>query len=102
MPEESRKRALFRELVDQILYGEGQAPAELRAQAYENEVLPPPLDALVGKVVAEPATVTARDFAEAKASGFSEDELFEVVVCAAVGQAARLYETGLAALKEAH
>jgi hypothetical protein len=37
----------------------------------------------------------------AKASGFSEDQLFELVICAAVGQSARLYEAGLAALAEA-
>jgi hypothetical protein len=37
----------------------------------------------------------------AKASGRTEDELFELVVCAAVGHSARLYEAGLAALAEA-
>jgi hypothetical protein len=48
-----------------------------------------------------PAQVTDADFAAAKASGFSEDQLFELVICAAVGQSARLYEAGLAALAEA-
>jgi alkylhydroperoxidase/carboxymuconolactone decarboxylase family protein YurZ len=36
-----------------------------------------------------------------KESGLSEDEVFELVVCAAVGQAARQYESALAALAEA-
>ena len=31
----------------------------------------------------------------------SEDQLFELVVCAAVGQSTRLYEAGLAVLAEA-
>jgi hypothetical protein len=45
--------------------------------------------------------VTEADFAAAKASGLSEDQLFELVVCAAVGQSTRQYEAGLAALAEA-
>jgi len=57
--------------------------------------------ALIGKVASSPAQVTDADFAAAKASGFSEDQLFELVVSAAVGQSARLYEAGLAALAEA-
>jgi alkylhydroperoxidase family enzyme len=56
------------------------------------------LDALIGKVADTPTQVTEEDFAAAKASGFSEDQLFELVICAAVGQSARLYEAGLAAL----
>jgi alkylhydroperoxidase family enzyme len=59
------------------------------------------LDVLIGKVTARPALVTDADFSAAKAAGFSEDQLFELVVSAAVGQAARLYEAGLAALAEA-
>jgi hypothetical protein len=34
-------------------------------------------------------------------AGFGEDELFELVICAAVGQSARLYDAGLAALADA-
>lgn len=45
--------------------------------------------------------MTDADLAAAKASGFSEDELFELVVCAAVGQSSRLYTAGLAALAAA-
>jgi hypothetical protein len=36
-----------------------------------------------------------------KASGLSEDQVFELVVCAAVGQSARQYETALEALDQA-
>jgi alkylhydroperoxidase family enzyme len=53
---------------------------------------------LLGKVARTPTQVTDADFAAARAAGFSEDELFELVICAAVGQAARLYDAGLAAL----
>ncbi|MCW2893116.1 MAG: hypothetical protein JWO75_2605 [Actinomycetia bacterium] len=101
MPDEDKKRAAHQALVDRVLNGEGRASAEQRARAFSNDGLPPPLNALIGKVATRPAQVTDADFAAAKASGCSEDQLFELVICAAVGQSARMYEAGLAALAEA-
>jgi hypothetical protein len=59
------------------------------------------MQALIGKVVTWPAQISDADLAAATAAGISEDQLFELVVCAAIGQSARLYEAGLAALAEA-
>lgn len=101
MPDEDKKRAAHQALVDRVLNGEGRASAEQRARAFSNDGLPPPLNALIGKVATRPAQVTDADFAAAKASGCSEDQLFELVICAAVGQSARMYEAGLSALAEA-
>ena len=101
MLDEDEKRAGHRALVDRVLNGEGSASAEERARAFAGDGLSPPLDALIGKVVDSPAQVTEADLAAAKASGCTEDQLFELVVCAAVGRSARLYEAGLAALAEA-
>jgi len=101
MPDGDKKRAAHRALVDRILNGAGQAAAAQRARAFGNDGLLPPIGALIGKVATTPAQVTEADFAAAKASGFTEDQLFELVVCAAVGRSARLYEAGLAALAEA-
>jgi alkylhydroperoxidase family enzyme len=102
LPDEDKKRAAFRALVDRILNGEGRASAQQRARAYSNEGLSSsPADALIGKVATRPVQVTEADFAAAKAAGLSEDQLFELVICAVVGQSARLYEAGLAALAEA-
>jgi hypothetical protein len=101
VPDENKKRAAHRALVDRILNGEGMASAEQRAPAFSNDGLSPPLHALSGKVATRPTQVTEADFAAAKALGFSEDQLFELVICAAVGQSARLYHAGLAALAEA-
>ncbi len=101
MPDVDKKRAAHRALVDRVLNGEGRASAEQRARAFGNDGLSPPLDTLIGKVALRPAQVTEADFAAAKASGCSEDQLFELVICAAVGHSARLYDTGLAALTEA-
>jgi hypothetical protein len=99
--DQDRKQAAHRALVDRVLHGAGQAPAQLRARAFSNADLPAPLQTLIGKVVTSPAQVTDGDLAAAKAAGFSEDQLFELVIAAAVGQSARLYDAGLAALAEA-
>jgi hypothetical protein len=96
-----RKRAAFRALQDRILNGEGQASREQRARAFGNAGLPGPLDGLAGHVAASPARVSDADFAAARAAGFTEDQLFELVICAAVGQSARQYDAGLAALAAA-
>ncbi|TCN42162.1 hypothetical protein EV644_104544 [Kribbella orskensis] len=101
MPDDDKLRAAHRALVDRVLNGEGRAAAQQRARAFSNEGLSPPLGALIGKVATRPTQVTEADFAAAKASGFSEDQLFELVICAAVGQSTRMYEAGLAALAEA-
>ena len=101
MPADDKKRKAHRDLVDRVLNGEGTAPAQQRAQAFGNDGLAPPLDALVAKVATSPSRITDADFAAAEAAGLSEDQLFELVVCAAVGQSTRLYEAGLAALSAA-
>ena len=98
---EDKKRAAFRSLQDRILNGAGRASAEQRARAFGNAGLSPPLDGLIGKVATRPTQVTDADFAAARAAGCTEDELFELVVCAAVGQSTRLYDAGLAALADA-
>ena len=98
---EDNKRAAYRALEDRILNGEGRASPEERARAFSNVGLSPPLDGLLGKVATRPTQVTDADFAAARTAGFSEDELFELVICAAVGQSARLYDAGLAALADA-
>lgn len=100
MPDKDKKRAAHRALVDRILNGQGRASTEQRARAFGNDGLSPPLDTLIGKVATRPTQVTEADFIAAKTSGSSEDQLFELVICAAVGQSTRLYEAGLAALAE--
>ena len=101
MPDEDNKREAHRALVDRILHGPGKTSPEQRAQAFNNADFPPPLRPLIGKVATRPTHLTDADFDAAKAAGFSEDQLFELVISAAVGQSARLYEAGLAALTEA-
>jgi hypothetical protein len=98
---EDKKRAAYQALQDRVLNGEGRASPEQRARAFSNVGLSQPLDGLLGKVATRPTQVTDADFAAARAAGLSEDELFELVICAAVGQSTRLYDAGLAALADA-
>ena len=95
------KRAAHRAVVARILEGEGRASRAQRRAAFDDAVAGEPLRTLIGKVVSDPTRVTDGDIAAVKATGLSEDEVFELVVCAAVGQASRQYESALAALAAA-
>jgi hypothetical protein len=98
MPAQDRKRSLHHALVTRVIDGPGASPPEQRARAFENAELPEPLRGLLDKVVRDSSQVMDADFARAREAGFSDDQLFELVVCAAVGEATRQYEAGLAAL----
>jgi len=101
MPADNPKRSIHKQLVDLILHGPGHAPADQRAQAFANAGLPEAVRPLLDKVATRSAEVTDADFATAAEAGFTDDQLFELVICAAVGQSTRQYESGLAALAEA-
>jgi len=88
-----------RALVARILEGEGKASHAQRRAAFDNAGLTDPLSTLIDKVARHAYKITDENIAGARASGLSEDQIFEVVVCAAIGQATRQHETALAALK---
>lgn len=88
-------------VIARILAGDGTASHAQRRGAFDNAGLSEPLRTLIDKVATRAHTITDQDVAAAKASGFSEDQIFEIVVCAAVGQATRQYDTALAALEAA-
>ena len=91
---------LHRGLLERILGKAGTAPLELRRAAFDNAGLDEPVSVLVDKVALRSSRVTDEDFAAARAAGLSEDQIFEIVVCAAVGQATRQYAGALEALAE--
>ena len=88
-------------LVKRILEGDGKASPSERRAAFNNTGLAEPLGTLVDKVAKQAYRVTDEDVTAAKVSALSEDQVFEILVCAAVGQATRQYETAFAALKDA-
>jgi alkylhydroperoxidase family enzyme len=87
-----------RTLVARILEGEGRASPALRRAAFDNAGLAEAVATLVEKVAKHANTVIDQDIAATRAAGLTDDQIFEVVVCGAVGQAVRQHETALAAL----
>ncbi|BBZ02704.1 hypothetical protein MCHIJ_21410 [Mycolicibacterium chitae] len=94
-------RKLQRDLIARVLGRGGKAPPALRRAAFDNAGLDEPLRTLIDKVAHRAHRVTDEDIAEVRAAGLSEDQIFEVMVCAAVGQAHRQHTAALAALTEA-
>ena len=90
-----------RRLVARILQGDGRASHAQRRAAFDNVGLAEPLRTLIDKITKHAYKVTDDDIAAARASGLSEDQIFELAVCAAIGQATRQYDTALAALDAA-
>ena len=98
MPTDDKKRLLQKAMVKRVLEGDGKASHAQRRAALDNAGLSEPLGGLVNKVAKFAYKVTDDDIAVAKASGLSEDELFEIIICAAIGEATRQHETALTAL----
>ena len=88
-------------MVERILKGDGRASHAQRRAAFDNTGLAEPLSTLVDKLTKHAYKVADEDIAAARASGLSEDQIFEIVVCAAIGQATRQYDVALAALEAA-
>src|SRR5262245_61879331 len=88
-------------LIARILEGDGTVSSSDRRAAFDNAGLAEPLSTLVDKVARHAYKATDEDFAAARESGLSEDQIFEIVVCAAVGQATRQYDSAVAALEAA-
>lgn len=94
---EEARRALLR----RVREGEGNASPSDRRAAFDNRGLTEPLRSLAEKVARNAREIVDEDFDRARQSGLSEDQIFEIVVCAAIGQATRQYDSANAALKRA-
>jgi hypothetical protein len=92
---------LHRALVARVLDSEAQSPRAMRRGAFDNSGLDEPTRTLVDKVADRSYAVTDEDVAAVRASGLSEDQVFELMVCAAVGAADRQYSSAMAALAAA-
>ena len=84
-------------LVRRILEGSGIATPSERRAAFDNSGLAEPLCTLVDKVAKHAYQLTDEDINAAKVSGLTEDQVFEIVVCAAIGQATRQYDEAIVA-----
>jgi hypothetical protein len=93
--------SLHSSLVARVLEGEGRASPEIRRAAFDNAGLTEPVGTFVDKVAYRARTVTDADIGMMKKAGLSEDQIYEIAVCAAIGQATRQYQNALAALRAA-
>jgi hypothetical protein len=87
--------------IARVLRGPGHASGAARQAAFDNAGVDDRARVLIDKVARTAWKVTDDDVAAAKASGLSEDEIFELVVCAAFGQASRQLRSGLDAIDRA-
>ncbi|MDB4960300.1 MAG: hypothetical protein JWP01_299 [Myxococcales bacterium] len=94
-------RAQRETIVERVLTGPGTASAEQRRAAFENAGVAEPARVLIDKVARTAYKVTDEDIAAARAGGLSEDEIFELTICAAIGVATRQHEAAHAALTAA-
>lgn len=84
-----------------VLGSEGATPRSLREALSDDGDVPEDLRAYVGKVRDHAYRVTDEDVAALKAAGYTEDQLFEITVSAAVGAGLKRLHAGLAPLKGA-
>jgi len=94
---EAAKRIRER-VVEGAVGGPGFSASGARRAAFDNHGVDERARRLIDKVAREAWKITNEDVAEAKAAGVSENEIFELVVCAALGQSTRQLSAALTAL----
>lgn len=95
-------------LTSKTLDGPGKVAAALRRETAEyaaapkpgNEQIPTVLMPYLTKVALHSYRVTDADISQLKAAGFSEDELYELTICAAFGAGLARLNRGLALLND--
>ena len=92
---------LRKEAIECALHGRGRATGNARRAAFDNSGVIEAARGLVDKVAKTAWTITDEDVAAVKRAGCSDDQVFELAVCASYGQATRQLESALAALDEA-
>jgi hypothetical protein len=94
-------RRLREAVTKQTIEGPGASTVEDRRAAAANDGVVESRRAFVDKVANRAYEITDDDIASLKQAGISEDEIFELAVCAAIGQATRQLDAAMAALDEA-
>jgi alkylhydroperoxidase family enzyme len=92
--------------IDAILGNPGASELSLRhavlarTRAGDTQV-PDALREFVDKIAGSPWTVSDEDFAQLRAAGYSEDQLHELTLAAALGAGLARFDAGLRAIEEA-
>ena len=87
-------------VITRVVDGVGVAAPSQRRVAFHGKGAPPELQALIDKVEAHAYKVTDDDVRQLQAT-YTDDELFEIIVSAALGASERRLRAGLKALDEA-
>jgi alkylhydroperoxidase family enzyme len=93
--------AVLRErVVESVLRGPGESDLQIRAAAAAGSGAPQELQSLIDKIHRHAYKVTDDDIARLQ-STYTDDQLFEIVVSAALGASRQRLSAGLKALEEA-
>ncbi len=87
--------------IERSVRGSGSSTAAQREAAFTATGVDPRAQPLIDKVTQHAYKTTREDVAAAKAAGLTEDQIFELVVSAALGQATRQLDAATAALDAA-
>jgi hypothetical protein len=87
-------------VLQSVLYGPGESDAAIRRAAADGTGVPGDLQALVDKIHNHAYKVTDDDIARLQAK-YGDDQLFEIVVSAALGASRQRLLAGLNALNDA-
>ena len=88
-------------LLARILEGDGTASRAQRRAAFDNAADGTRWCTLIQKAAVQSCRTTDDDISAARTAGLNEDQIFELAVCAAVGQATRQHDAALTALAAA-
>ncbi len=87
-------------LRDQVLSGQGTLDSWIRTAAAAGRGVPADLSVYLEKVHARASEVDDGDIESLRQAGYSEDQIFELTVSAALGAGFRRLELALAVLEE--
>jgi alkylhydroperoxidase family enzyme len=93
-----RRRELWRRLEEAVLRSPGTLDPAVREAIAEERDVPAELTNYVGKVFRHAYKVTDEDVAELRRAGYSEDQIFEATIAAALGAGRLRLRAGLEAL----
>ncbi len=98
--------ARLQKAIDALLHQPGETEASLRRAVLERTrcaagQVPDALREFVDKIAERPWTVTDEDFAHLRAAGYSEGQLYELTLAAALGSGLERFDAGLRAIGEA-
>jgi hypothetical protein len=87
-------------VLESVLHGPGESDPAIRQAAAQGRGVPSDLQPLVDKIQRHAYKVTDQDIARAQAK-YGDDQMFEIVVSAALGASRQRLLAGLRALEEA-